>query len=527
MPATFIPLPGRPGSDPIRSATATEQVFSTPVRWSLRVLAWLAFGVASYLAWHAVNQTSVAGCGVGTTNDCDVVLSSAWSKWLGIPVAVLGLACYAALAALSVLIGWTGSSAYRWIATVFVMLATLAAGASLWFIGLQIFAIGTFCKFCLVTDACGITIGALALWSATRWWYTHRGLPQARTSQPGLMALRSTIPGSSRGAPAIVSSSASPPSLTLAFAGATPLLILLIGGQVLFAGKTYAVHQVALNDSIKIVGAGSKQPDNEATSPTATSRTVMRPTDADPAQERTGETNPKSPDGKAPADASTENDANGDAAPPPVPEPPKRERVVSFLDGKVTLDIYQHPFIGSHEAPHIVVEMVSYDCPHCHKMHPFIQQALKRYGGQVGLLIMPVPLEKECNKLVTNPAASHKGACYTARTAIGISQLNPPAFERFHDFLMAGKEKPPEMERLIPKAYSLADRNRLRELARGHALDKQIESYVDLYASLQSQGKKEFGLPVQILGDHIMTGSVEKVDDVFKAWEENLGVQAK
>jgi len=38
---------------------------------------------------------------------------------------------------------------------------------------------------------------------------------------------------------------------------------------------------------------------------------------------------------------------------------------------------------------------------------------------------------------------------------------------------------------------------------------------------------KKFGLPVQILGDHIMSGSVEKPEDVYNAWEENLGVKPK
>src|SRR4051812_2981983 len=91
----LIPLPNRGRA--IR-ATGAEPAFGTPVLWTLRVLAWLAFGVASYLAWHALNETAVAGCGMGSAAGCDVVLTSSWSKWLGIPVAVLGLACYAILA---------------------------------------------------------------------------------------------------------------------------------------------------------------------------------------------------------------------------------------------------------------------------------------------------------------------------------------------------------------------------------------------------------------------------------------------
>ncbi len=48
------------------------------------------------------------------------------------------------------------------------------------------------------------------------------------------------------------------------------------------------------------------------------------------------------------------------------------------------------------------------------------------------------------------------------------------------------------------------------------------------FAKLQKQsGKQNFGLPVQILGDYIMTGSAESEADVFKAWEEHLGVKPK
>src|SRR5262245_61019732 len=156
MPTTNppIPLPGRSISR--SSGSPFQPAFGAPVRWTLIVLSWLAFSVAGYLAFHSVTGTSVAGCGVGSSNGCDVVLTSSWSKWLGVPVAVLGLACYAALASLSILLGIRNPSTNRWITTIFVMLAVVAMGASLWFVGVQFVAIGTFCKFCLVTDACGI-----------------------------------------------------------------------------------------------------------------------------------------------------------------------------------------------------------------------------------------------------------------------------------------------------------------------------------------------------------------------------------
>src|SRR4051794_19918190 len=111
----LVPFPNRGAKIRPISASATQPVFHGPVLWVLRVLAWLAFGVASYLAWNAINQTTVAGCSVSSAVNCDLVLTSSWSKWVGVPVAVLGLACYAALATLSVLLGVQRVGANRWL----------------------------------------------------------------------------------------------------------------------------------------------------------------------------------------------------------------------------------------------------------------------------------------------------------------------------------------------------------------------------------------------------------------------------
>ncbi len=495
------------------------------------MLAWLAFGVASYLAWSAVTHGAVAGCTVGSNTGCDLVLSSSWSKWLGIPVAVLGLGCYAALATLSLFLGVRDAAVNRWITTIFVMLAITAAGASLWLVGVQIFVIGDFCKYCLVTDFCGIALGMISGVFAIRAVYFQRGSSPSPTVQSGMAALRNTMPGVPRTVTPTARAESASPWLLPAIGGAVPLIVLLIAGQLLFSSKTFDVQKVALNESIQMVG--SKPEETEGASPGGTERVALRvPTD-----EENGE-RPKLPADSTdanpkPDDAAKDNptfDSEKSSSPSPSePAAPAKSRLVKFLGGKLTLDVYQHPVIGSREAPHIAIEMISYDCPHCRKMFPFLEHALERYGDQVALLIMVQPLEKECNRLVTDSAASHSGACATARLAMGIARVNPPSFAKFHEFLMSGdKEKPPAIDRVMPKAYVLADRSKLRQMAQSDTLAKQLEGYIGLFAALQQQsGKKDFGLPIQILGDHVMNGSVEKEEDIFKAWEEHLGVKPK
>src|SRR4051794_20572145 len=118
MPSTtsHIRLPGQVASRS-RSISA-EPAFAAPIRWTLVVLAWIAFSVAGYLAFHSVTGTSVAGCGMGSANGCDVVLSSSWSKWLGVPVAVLGVGLFATLAPLGLVLGLGGGKANRWVSAV-------------------------------------------------------------------------------------------------------------------------------------------------------------------------------------------------------------------------------------------------------------------------------------------------------------------------------------------------------------------------------------------------------------------------
>jgi hypothetical protein len=142
---------------------------------------------------------------------------------------------------------------------------------------------------------------------------------------------------------------------------------------------------------------------------------------------------------------------------------------------------------------------------------------------------MPIPLDKSCNKLITVESASHIGACPTARRACGIARLNPSAFVKFHDFLMSGGDKPPTTDKIVPKANAMVNSDELRQLMGSPEIKKQIEGYIDLYGQLQDKSRNpaKFGLPVQIVGDQVLSGSIENVDDIYKAWEKHLGVKPK
>ncbi|MEQ8837190.1 MAG: vitamin K epoxide reductase family protein, partial [Lacipirellulaceae bacterium] len=124
------------------------------------LLALVATGVAGYLTWTTWNSTAVVGCTGDAGLDCDSVLSSQWAKWLGVPVSLFGCFTYLLIAMTS----WPAAMRKPRLApTLLFALSLLAAGSGLWFIGLQVLVVKSFCVYCLAVHSCGLVIVVLTL----------------------------------------------------------------------------------------------------------------------------------------------------------------------------------------------------------------------------------------------------------------------------------------------------------------------------------------------------------------------------
>ncbi len=136
---------------------------STPawLLWVRGLLTIAAMG-AGYLAWLSIHNGPAAGCGPGS--GCNAVLQSRWAYWLDLPVSVPALLVYLALLGMTVLLQKRPSPDEQrgsWAAIIF--LSVSVAGAALWFVGLQVFVLKAFCKFCMTAHACGFTAALLCL----------------------------------------------------------------------------------------------------------------------------------------------------------------------------------------------------------------------------------------------------------------------------------------------------------------------------------------------------------------------------
>jgi uncharacterized membrane protein len=121
--------------------------------WLIRVLSLIALILAAYLAWTSLNkQATLAGCGEGS--GCEEVLQTRFSKSFGIPVSFGALAVYGGIFVLTFLIKTDQNEG--WIPLAF--LAVVAGLSGLWFVGLQIFKVHAYCKYCTAIHICGLIV---------------------------------------------------------------------------------------------------------------------------------------------------------------------------------------------------------------------------------------------------------------------------------------------------------------------------------------------------------------------------------
>ncbi len=136
--------------------------------WAARLLAAAAAAISTYLGWASATQGGhVAGCSPEAGFDCAAALASRWSLWFGLPVGLPASIVYLSLLGALLCVGSRADSNVRrraW--RVALPLAALAAGAAVWFIGLQIFALQSFCWYCLLVHGAGLALAALVVWVA-------------------------------------------------------------------------------------------------------------------------------------------------------------------------------------------------------------------------------------------------------------------------------------------------------------------------------------------------------------------------
>ena len=513
----------------------------------MRCLCLLALSVSAYLVWVALTSSPVYGCG-GEVFDCGHVLSSGWSKWFGIPVSVPAFALYASL--LSVLAFMRTNAPPRLLFHGWQMMtagAVAAGTAALWFIGLQIFAVGRVCIYCVAAHLCGLALATLMLWI--------RPLGRRQTGlmcSVGLLAAFSLIGGQllTPAEPTWVverfdqfnPSGQSNPSGQLNPAESSALGDELVPAAV-FGAPDDAVFgapddvaepdvfappqsDTASADSSRTPAdspdAGSPAPGGSAAD-VAASLLILLPAGQpfidrllfqNPGDTKTGPSESADhSDSGTPADTRTSADTGTPEEAAPQPAEP---RIISAAGDKFRLNIRQWPLLGNPEAKYVFVEMFDYTCPHCRNTHLAIKQAFRRYGGDLAVVALVVPLHPNCNKASRSGNSQNADSCELARLAVAVWRVRPADFMSYHDWMFEGGRNRTAAEARKHAEMLVCAEQLQNELAR-RTVGEYISRHVELYQKVGSGS-----VPKLLFPRSVMTGEVSSATALTQMIEREI-----
>ena len=145
--------------------TSEESLVPKWLSISCLVLATAALAVSAYLTWehfHDPSGTTLACPATGAIN-CVKVTTSQYSKFLGMPVAILGLLYYVVVWVLNLPAMWrSASSAVRWGRLVVV---TMGLVFVLWLVYAELYLIDAICLWCTAVHVITFLLFCLTLYA--------------------------------------------------------------------------------------------------------------------------------------------------------------------------------------------------------------------------------------------------------------------------------------------------------------------------------------------------------------------------
>ncbi len=205
-------------------------------------------------------------------------------------------------------------------------------------------------------------------------------------------------------------------------------------------------------------------------------------------------------------------DRNADTGPGP-------GRVLAVLNGELPVAVDDVPLLGSAEAEVPIVLLYDYCCPHCRATHGYLVERMSSYTVPYCLLLLPMPLDADCNESVEETEPRFEESCNLARIALAVWRADRSKFAEFDAWLYE-----PEMPRAADEARGhaaeLVGEDKLQSALADPWIDERISQDVQAYVD---SGAKQIPMVLSPQMDGIV-GRAESADELFDVLEKELNL---
>ena len=204
---------------------------------------------------------------------------------------------------------------------------------------------------------------------------------------------------------------------------------------------------------------------------------------------------------------------NADSGPGP-------DRTIQVLDGSLVVQPHEVPVLGSADAPTLLAILFDYCCPHCRAAHGYLAEGLDRFEGKFAVVMLPMPLNADCNPAWEETEPRFKDSCQLARLALAVHIAEPEKFPEFDAWLFE-----PEMPRGADEARAEAERlvtaEKLEAALADPRIDARIAADTAAFGRLQKTNPDAAALPIIMSpGFSTLVGRHESAEELFESLKQ-------
>ena len=208
------------------------------------------------------------------------------------------------------------------------------------------------------------------------------------------------------------------------------------------------------------------------------------------------------------------------------PEAPSTPKAEPFLVPRTTLslDAARLPLLGPANAPHRIGCLFDYTCHHCRQLHGQIRTAIEQFGGQLSCLMIPMPLDANCNAQFKRTHRDHVDACKYAKICLAVQQVAPAKYDAFDRWLFTNHKTTKPLAKVRAHAASLVGAAALNKAVASAAVQQQLQQDIRAY-ELNSKNGGNSRMPQTIIKDHVIFGPPPSDTALQSILKQRLGLK--
>lgn len=188
-----------------------------------------------------------------------------------------------------------------------------------------------------------------------------------------------------------------------------------------------------------------------------------------------------------------------------------------------SVDRHTAPFVGSPDARYVVTLLFDYQCPHCQQLHFMLEEAIRRYHGQLAFALCPAPLCKECNPYIEREVDAFKDSCELARVALAVWRAKREVFAEFEHWLFTHESgdfwRPRHLDAARAKAIDVVGRANFEAARADPWVERYLQSSVRIYGESLENGN---AVPKLVFASRWVIPAPQNADDLVSILQENL-----